>query len=135
SLLKGEFPGANGLLISAGSCSITGLTIQNFPGNGIQFTTSDSTGSLVRGCTIGGLTGEGNGQSGIIFNNGASNNVVGGPEIQDANLIVGNGIAGVRMSGPTTQANQVLRNRIFRNGVGARGVFLQNGAQDNVTTP
>lgn len=73
---------------------------------------------------------DGNGFSGMAIHDGASNNRVGGSMAGEGNLIHGNCSDGIVLYGPNTTQNQILGNEI--RGAGEIGVFLLNGASENI---
>ena len=72
---------ANGLTITAGSSTVRGLVINRFGGDGISITGSGASNNAVLGNFIGtnaaGTAALGNG-TGVVIDNGASNNTIGG---------------------------------------------------------
>jgi CSLREA domain-containing protein len=95
---------------SGGPSTVRGLVIRNFPGDGIDLDNSNA--NTIRGNYIGtDVTGEsdmGNGSAGIRVTFG-SNNVVGGTDVADRNVISGN-ITGVAISSSdnsTIQGNYI----------------------------
>lgn len=91
----------NGLTVSGGSCTIKGLTIDNFAGftsSGISL--SGSPGDTIQDCYIGttanGLAAAANGGNGI--NVTASSCTIGGVGVTQRNVISGNGGTGINIS-------------------------------------
>lgn len=90
-------------------------------GRGILISGSGAAGNIVDRAIVGmdssGLVAMGNGAEGISIESG-SQNVIGGVTAGSGNLISANLGAGIALSGPTANLNQLLGNRI---GVGADG--------------
>ncbi len=137
----GAGSGAIGLDFAAGSSGsvVRGLDIQQFSGDGIVIK-GGASGILVAGNFIGtgvsGATRLGN-LTGILLENGASANTIGGTAGGDANVISGNG-EGVDLSGNGTSGNLVTGNKIGTDKTGALNlgnngdaVSLSGGASNN----
>jgi uncharacterized repeat protein (TIGR01451 family) len=80
----------------------------------------------------------GNSALGILFDSGPSNNVVGGTNAAQRNIISGNGLSGIGMEEPNTIGNRVQGNFIGTDVTGTRplgngedGVFVTRGARNN----
>ena len=106
---------ARGLVIAGNSCSVRHLTIQSFPGAGIVI---NGDKNKVSACHIGTNANgtpidAGNGDSGIYI--GGADNLVGGSELADRNIISGNQGSGITLYG---SRNTILGNYI---GVGRLG--------------
>ncbi|HZR29792.1 MAG TPA: hypothetical protein VFA71_13520 [Terriglobales bacterium] len=124
--------------ISAG----TGNLISGNHGNGIGITLGGTTGNIVLGNLIGtnaaGTVGLANSLNGILINNNASNNTIGGQLASAANIISGNSMAGIAISDSGTSSNGVQGNFIGTDPSGAAavpnvtGVLLENGATTNL---
>ncbi|MBU0983740.1 MAG: CSLREA domain-containing protein, partial [candidate division Zixibacteria bacterium] len=63
----------------------------------------------------------------------AHHNQIGGPTPEEGNLIRGNGMHGVYVSGANTRLNSIRHNRIFEND--SLGIAVRNGAQDQINRP
>src|SRR5439155_19215111 len=114
--LNGQFSGSNfsGLIINAPNCTVSGLVINSFVGNGISVCTD---GNLFKGNFIGtnpaGTIALGNGSGaigGIVFGScgTTSNCTIGGTTPDARNLISGNDLNGISLgggSGNTVQGN------------------------------
>jgi hypothetical protein len=120
--------GVSGLTITAGNCTVKGLSFQNFTGHALVLQTGGSN-------TIQGNTFIASGSNGIFINN-SSNNLIGGTTTAERNLIISNGANGVEISGASSTGNNVRGNRIgiglANNDLGntLSGVFI-NGAANN----
>ena len=138
---------ANGLLVKAGGCEITGLVINRFresgtgvcEGHGIVLDVKGD--NLIQGCFIGtnvaGTSALPNQGSGIgIFDltlaGTCTNNIIGGFTNEARNLISGNGATGIQISQNSGSGNLVVGNLIGvdRNGTAAlgntlNGVFIE----------
>lgn len=114
---------ANGLEISASACTVRGLGIEQFAGDGIRIDGGDT--NLVEGCFIGlavnGVTDLGNAGFGITIT-GSSGNQIGGFADTSRNVISANKAGGIfiEQSGPT--GNTVFGNLIGTNAVGSAPV-------------
>ena len=118
-------PGANGLSLTAGASgsTIRGLVINRFQGNGILLNASDA--NTIAGNFIGtdptGQIDLGNNGIGIesAFFTNSDNNVIGGFNLADRNIISGNGGSGIEF---TTSAGNAIRGNFI--GIGADGSTL-----------
>jgi CSLREA domain-containing protein len=121
--LDGETSGGSGLDIIAGNCTVQGLVINRFAGDGISFRDGGVTGDLVQGNFIGtnaaGTASLGNNIGiGFVQNFGPpSGNTIGGTTPAARNLISGNGVASGGGSG-ILMANTVLNTLIEGNYIG-----------------
>jgi hypothetical protein len=113
---------------------------------GVSIANSDTMSNTVSGNYIGtdptGTIAIGNSLIGVHMNDGAQYNVLGGSTPGRANLIGGNGMAGVRIEGSDTTANVVTGNYIGTDLSGETdlgnmedGVHLANGAWLNFIGP
>jgi len=123
-----------GLIITAGHCTVSGLVINEFSLNGIRMVTGSY--NKVETCFIGtdttGFSDLGNGRSGIFIGSNSSGNLIGGSSYQERNLISGNDLTGITMDGVNTKHNKVLGNFI---GTDASGLGpLGNGGKANVNS-
>jgi hypothetical protein len=131
----------NGLDFETGSSSseVQGLVIQQFGANGILF--HGTSGNLVVGNYIGtdanGTAKLGNSGDGVLLDNGASSNTVGGTTAGTANVISANKF-GVVLSDAGTSGNLVVGNFIGtdKNGTAnlgntSDGVLLDSGVSAN----
>ena len=128
--------GTDGLLINAGGSTVEGLVINRFAGDGVQITGSGATGNVVQGNFIGtnaaGTAALGNG-NGVVIDNGASNNTIGGTGAGAGNVISGNSGDGIDIGLPTTlssNGNFVQGNKIGTNAAGTAA--LGNGNPANL---
>lgn len=110
---------------------------------GIFISDAGTAGNEIQGNSIGvaadGITVHGSGLDGIVLDNGASNNVIGGVTAAARNVIVGNGGTGIWIGATNTQGNVVEGNYIgvCADGTTAAGnqnagVLVLSGAQNNV---
>lgn len=81
-----------------------------------------------------------NGGSGISMFEGANDNLIGGVDDGEANVIAGNGSNGVRIKGGSlelTNENTIRGNSIHSNGSGDSGkaILLEDGSNDGVAAP
>jgi parallel beta-helix repeat protein len=124
-VLKIELDGSNagasghGVRITGAGCTVRGLVINRFGGQGIRITSNG--GNTIQGCYLGtdvtGTSDLGNGASGIQVFTGA--NTVGGSTPADRNLISGNASHGVALR-YAAAANNLIRGNFI--GVDATGV-------------
>jgi hypothetical protein len=128
----------NGLFVESAFNTIQGLLINNFynstgPGyNGIALFGSNSHHNLIIGCYIGtDLSREDfrRNRNGIGIFNGAHDNVIGGPNPGDRNIINFNR-DGVVVNGSGTVGNTITRNSIRNN-----AIYLVNGGNNEITAP
>ena len=126
----------DGLTLTASGCTVKGLDISDFPGNGI--TLSNGSGSVIQGnfigCALDGATKLPNGNHGIMLYNSASN-VVGGATALARNVVVDSKNDGIHLEGTGAFGNQVLGNIIgldhtglIQEGVSGNGVVVSNAA-------
>ena len=110
-----DFQGGDGLTLSGGNSSVSGMVIYGYGDFGIKLRdgggnklTGNYLGTTVTG-TIDGTTAESS--VGVrIVNSG--NNVIGGPNDEDQNLISGNEMAGIEIVGESSSFNTIRRNLI-----------------------
>jgi YVTN family beta-propeller protein len=126
--------GSNGLTIRGGSCTVKGLVINRFAGDGIQIT--NSGGNIILGNFLGvdvmGESPEGNSGNGIQIINGSSNNKIGGVNFGEGNLISGNNGAGISILSSGATGNLITSNSIYSNS--GLGIDLGgNGVTSNDT--
>ena len=136
----------NGLSITGSNCVVKGLAIINFPYNGIgigKIAAEDSaayntiTGNYI-GVNATGTLLRGNDGNGVFIGLGGTNNLVGGNQPADRNIISGNTLEGVGIHGAETHNNTVSGNYIGTNFDGTsslangwQGVRIYGGAQNN----
>ncbi len=132
----------NGIAITSAGNVIRGLAVNRFPWNGIGIGGAGATGNIISGNYIGldpgGTVDRGNGYDGVFIGLGAQNNLVGGDEPAERNVLSGNEWEGAAIYGSGTTGNTVSGNYI---GLGAdglsvlgntlSGVRIYGGAQDN----
>jgi hypothetical protein len=109
---------------------------------GIYLLGTGATGNLVEGNMVGtdvtGTLALGNGLDGVVLQNGAANNTVGGTAAGAGNLVSGNARVGIYLLGAGATGDLVLGNKVGTDatgmaalGNGNDGVVLQNGAANN----
>src|SRR5262245_27360129 len=106
---------ASGLTIAAGGCVVCGIAIRGFSGDGIRIV--GGGGSRIESSWIGASRGDdagGNGGDGIAIVD-SPGNVVGGFEGRAANVVRGNGGAGVSVVGALARSNALFGNSIVGN--------------------
>jgi uncharacterized repeat protein (TIGR01451 family) len=135
---------SNGLSITSAGNVIRGLAVNRFPWNGIGIGGSSATGNILSGNYIGldpsGTLDLGNGYDGVFVGLGAQDNLVGGDEPAERNVLSGNEWDGAGMYAGGTTGNTLAGNYIglAADGLSAvgntlSGVHIYGGAQDNTT--
>jgi CSLREA domain-containing protein len=148
--LNGTSAGAltDGLNITAGSCTVRGLAIYRFLGDGIELGGTAGgntiTGNFIGTNATGVGTTNGNARDGVNISN-VGTNTIGGSTPQDRNVISANTLEGVEISGTSATGNFVQGNYIGtdRNGTadvgnGQNGVFVagpSNSIGGSTATP
>jgi hypothetical protein len=138
----GAGAGANGLTLDLGASgsTIRGLIINRFPNNGIDLNNSSNNTIAANyiGTDSSGAADRGNTWSGILIENGASGNTIGGTTAASRNVISGNDYSGVEIRTTGTSNNIVIGNYIGTAVDGATllgntrwGVIVWNGALNN----
>jgi parallel beta-helix repeat protein len=128
---------AVGLTLDASNSTVKGLAIDDFGGSGVAV--HAGSGDLITddflGITPGGKA-AGNGGDGVLFNNGSSDNTVGGTTFGEGNVISANQAHGVHFANAT--GNVVEGNLIGTNPAGTAalgnwdsGVFINSGSTNN----
>ena len=115
----GAGAGTHGLTITAGGSMVRGFVINDFAGRGIYITGGGGNtvaGNYI-GTDIGGTLDRGNAFSGVFIENSA-NNVVGGINAADRNVIAGNQFDGISINGAAATGNVVRGNYIGLNAAG-----------------
>ncbi len=142
-VLNGALAGAgvHGLFIHFPSdCTIKGLVINRFSGDGVRIFTEIGIHNSVLGCYIGtnptGTAAAPNGGDGVHILSSAASNFIGGTNPGDGNLISGNDGYGIEITGSSD--NLVQGNRIGTDRTGAvaiankkDGVFITGNASGN----
>jgi hypothetical protein len=139
-----EAPGlSNGITIASAQNIIRGLTLVNFYDDAVLISGPGAAFNQIAGCYLGP---DANGDEaaqpsyvGVELRDGAHDNLVGGADPDERNLISGNAYAGVWLRGDTTHKNAIAGNWIgvsdsgqaaLRNAVA--GVMVAEGAHDNL---
>lgn len=136
---SGAGPASNGLRITSSGSIIRGLAINRFGDEGIEISGAGATGNVIVGNFIGtdpsGTLDRGNAGHGVLLENGASNNTIGGTTASQRNVIAGNDQDGVRMQDAGTTNNLVRGNYIGTDMTGSinlgntgDGVHVSNSA-------
>lgn len=152
---------AFGLRIASANNIIRGLVIINFSsgleatgGSGILISGATATGNQVYGCLIGVRpdgTAAGNQFNGILLDNGASSNIIGGTGTNEPNVIAGNLRADITLAVTAGVGSLVSNNRVVGNLIGTNpggtaavnpvstgvegGVILGTYARNNIIGP
>jgi hypothetical protein len=105
--------GTDGLLISAGGCTVRGLAINRCPRDAIRL---ESLGTnVIQGNFLGtdpsGTVARGNGEGGVMVN-GSPGNLIGGTNASDRNLISGGNQNGIYLYTSTATGNVISGNYI-----------------------
>jgi hypothetical protein len=106
---------------------------------GVHIFDAGTNGNMVQSNFIGtdatGAAGIPNGQEGVLIDNGAQSNIIGGTNL--GNVISANASYGIRLAGTNTSLNQVLGNNIGKTYhqdatlPNLVGVWIENGASNN----
>lgn len=111
----------------------TGNLISGNAGYGVFVADPGTNGNLIRGNFIGpnaaGTGALANAYSGIVIQNGAHDNVIGGSAIGASNLIAHNTSDGVILFDATTIRNNISQNSIFSNSAGITLIGSSNHSQ------
>ena len=128
-VLDGAAAATFGFSIRSGDSVVRGMLIQNFLGSGLLLQIAD--GNTVEGSWIGldasGAVAAGNLMGIQILNSGS--NTIGGNDPAARNLISGNDLDGISISGVLSQSNEILGNSI---GVGASGQSVIGNVRDAI---
>ncbi len=139
SLAQDSYP--DGVKFTEANCTVRGLIINGFRGNGAHFTGAGATGNSFSGCYIGtnadGTSAVQN-PVGVLIEAGAQNNLIGGPTAALRNVISGNQYQGVVMRDSGTANNFAQGNYIGLNAAGTAalpngnaGIYIFAGAHGN----
>ncbi len=137
----------HGLRITSANNEVRGLVINRFPagsdlaqsGAGIYVGGAQATGNRIYnnriGTTTDGISAAANGAYGVLFDNGASNNDLGGTAAGQRNVISGNAIADVALIDEIGSSQVIANNRIVGNNIGtnAAGTAAISGGPANRT--
>jgi CSLREA domain-containing protein len=135
----------NGMIITSSNNTIQGLALQRFQQNAITIAALVSpaiSNNTIAGNYIGvstmGTSAPGNGWDGVFIGGYAENNVVGGDEPAERNIISGNNL-GVDIYSAYASGNRVVGNYIGSDDLGSSplpnsldGVRIYGGAHDNI---
>ncbi len=132
---------SNGLTLASARNTVRGIAVVSFWDTGVVMSGSVATANTIAGCFIGVHTGAAGRQPnyyGIEIRGGASNNLVGGDQVRDRNIISGNDNAGIRIDGSATVSNTITGNWIGLDPAGVTaigntyyGVQISGGARNN----
>jgi hypothetical protein len=122
-------PGPNNvgdaITLTTSDCVVKGLVVNSFQGDGIVITGQSAFNNTVQNCYFGiaadGVTAAGN-SDGVDIDTLAHNNTIGGTTTAARNVISGNGINGIRITGVGTTTNTVQGNYIGTNAAGTAAV-------------
>ena len=128
----------SGLHCYGTNCTIRALAFDNFPDAGLQLFCSEATSNHVENCYFGvqpdGTNAAPNFNAGIFFQHGAHDNVIGGLNATQRNIISGNTYYGIRLNDTNSDRNVIWGNHIGLNAAGtasvpnlASGVGIWNG--------
>ena len=115
--------GSSGLLISAGASTVKGLNIQHFNTDGIRLFTKGGntiTGNYI-GIDLTGTAAAGNAVYGIEISD-SPNNIIGGTTGAARNLISGNGISAILVTGNSSTGNLIQGNFVGTDATGTAKV-------------
>ena len=122
--------GTRGLLILSGNCTIRGLAINRFLGDGIRIEGNGT--NVIEGNFLGvGLSGNsdfGNGEGGVTIYQ-SRNNLIGGTTLSARNIISGSNLTGIYILDPQSTGNRVVGNFI---GTDLSGTIGRGNIRDGV---
>jgi parallel beta-helix repeat protein/VCBS repeat-containing protein len=133
----GAGAGAHGLTITAGGSTVRGLVINRFDQDGISVSGGGGNSIVANyvGTNAAGTAANGNGGYGIRL--ASDNNVIGGMNASDRNVVSGSGIDGIFVDGST--GNVIQGNYIGTNAAGTAalgntedGIWLQNASNNTI---
>ena len=136
-----DFDGGEGLTISGGGTTVRGLAVYGYSTFGLALVGAE--GNRVYGCHLGtGASGtldqtDSAESVGVLISDSA-NNVIGGIDEDDRNVVAGNGRAGVEIVGAGSSLNSIKGNHIGLDATGtfglpnAIGVWIHDNAGNNV---
>ena len=108
------------------NCTVRALAFDNFNYSGLQLFAPDAASNFVQGCYIGlksdGATAAPNNFAGVIFQYGAHNNVIGGTNASQRNVISGNTYYGIQINDTNSDGNVIEGNYIGLNAAGTASV-------------
>jgi CSLREA domain-containing protein len=120
----------NGLTIAAANCTVAGLVLNRFGGNGILLSGAGATGDVIQGNFIGtstsGTTALSNAGAGVALLLGAGHGIIGGATAAARNLISANQSSSIQING--SGSNSIQGNII---GLDATGLQTANGSMGN----
>ncbi len=147
-------PDVPGLIIQSPDNNILDIIITGCAGAGIKIQGVTASDNAIQGCLIGndGTADQGNDDHGILIENGAHDNLIGGTTVEDRNVISGNGSEevdatniskafghGIMIRGAGTSRNVVIGNYIGVDATGEldlanafSGIEIREGASDNI---
>jgi hypothetical protein len=119
----------SGLHLYGANCTVRALAFDNFSYAGLQLFCSDAASNLVENCYFGlkpdGATAAPNFNAGIYFQHGTHDNVIGGLNSTQRNIISGNSYYGIQINDTNSNRNVIWGNYI---GLNASGTFaVSNG--------
>ena len=128
-IIPETFTPTSGLLIYSASNQVKNVSFQGFNWNGLTLEYADATNNTIAGCWLGldssGSNAAPNAYQGILIDQGASRNTIGGTNALARNVISGNSQYGLWISDTNTTGNVVLGNYI---GTDATGSFAVSNA-------
>jgi hypothetical protein len=142
-ILPETFTSTSGLLIYAASNQVKNLSFQGFNWNGLTLEYADATNNTIAGCWLGlgssGSNAAPNAYQGILIQNGASGNTVGGTNALARNVLSGNEEYGIYITDTNTVGNVVLGNYIGTDATGNNpvpnligGAIIVNSSRSNL---
>ena len=121
----------DGIRSSAANTTIQRNVVSGNLENGVRITSSAATGNVVTGNLIGtnvsGTAALANGAHGVLIEAGASGTVVGGVAVADRNIISGNGLDGIFVTGAATDNTTIHGNFIGTNASGTAALSNRRG--------
>jgi len=130
----------NGLYITSSYNHISQLIVNGIPGSGIAISGKNAQNNLIDGCYLGT---DGSGEQSVpnqfgIYLNDSGDNQIGTLAQNEANILSGNTIHGLVLSGQNCRKNIIIGNNIGltptaqRGGNGSNGIFVAGHASDNI---
>lgn len=133
----------SGLYVFGSNCVVKALALNNFPDSGIRLLYPEAAGNRVEACFVGlgpdGISAAPNEHRGVNISGGAHDNVIGGTNATQRNVVSGNVGSGIEISGAGSDRNVILGNYIGLDDSGAlavpnvfNGINLSLDAQDTI---
>ncbi len=116
----------SGLHLYGTNCTVRALAFDNFTYAGLHVFCPTAVSNIIQGCYVGlkpdGVTIASNDASGIYFQHGPTENVIGGTNAAQRNVISGNFFYGIQINDPNSNTNIIIGNYIGLNAAGTSAV-------------